>query len=629
MREDAGRDSGRGDDDAGRPSTNVIRLFGQMLMLPLTVFVYGMDMLVRSMQEARRLADEGLELTAGARTQERRERACEVEVADVRREAVRPHSETEGGPVAQTPLAATNATPVTERRPSHAEETKQPEEEMDRELRDDMLKLVRYKVLFVKREYEYAFPEQEDLVAENMDGSAFTAWKVAEFIQDLERQGQPVPGKWGKYPGGEWVREGRLRGLPHEDKKYLRVYYEVLDRYPRERFKYEEQQVRVLEQIRDELKKDRDGGAGGGSSSHGAGASSGGATSGTSGASPGTTGQGTGSTGSTGTGGTGGTGGTSASGGAGSTSSGGVSSGSSGATGSTSSGGTAGPAPAQHGEELNPADEVKDPYNEIMHRLYLSEDAFERWRNGFKTHSQAFARDIAKYFNQHREAGHVKGLEVKAEDIERALSNPYADFDRRSFDRFTGKALGDLRIHRFTKESPKTLLEFPAPPVHSIWGETREHNGEFKQRITGSNVSGHYVDPDDNDAIWENLRNVHVDLTFNAWNKELGIVSWSSFYQNHSNQMRSIGYEVGPFLLWVNQLLDPDMTPTLGPLPIPPFDDPLVVRKDQLILSCDFETDEGGKRYFNVYAMHIDFDFEKGTAKFAGPILKMKNERLG
>ena len=126
---------------------------------------------------------------------------------------------------------------------------------MDRDLRDDMLKLVRYKVLFVKREYEHAFPEREDLVSENLDGAAFTAWKVAEFIQELEREGAPLPTKWGSYPGGEYARGGVLRGLPHEDKKYLRVYYEVLDRYPRERFKYEEQQVKVLEQIRDELRE--------------------------------------------------------------------------------------------------------------------------------------------------------------------------------------------------------------------------------------------------------------------------------------------------------------------------------------------------------------------------------------
>ena len=128
---------------------------------------------------------------------------------------------------------------------------------MDKDLRDDMLKLVRYKILFVKREYEHAFPEQEDLVSDNMDGSAFTAWKVAEFIQQLGRGETRVPHKWGEkgYPSATWRRDGALLGLDEEDKKYLRVYYEVLERYPREKFKYEEQQVRVLEQIRDELEK--------------------------------------------------------------------------------------------------------------------------------------------------------------------------------------------------------------------------------------------------------------------------------------------------------------------------------------------------------------------------------------
>ncbi|HEX8632647.1 MAG TPA: hypothetical protein VF703_00695, partial [Pyrinomonadaceae bacterium] len=61
------------------------------------------------------------------------------------------------------------------RRTTNGDEDSLKEAEMDRDLRDDMLKLVRYKVLFVKREYEHAFPEQEDLVSENMDGAAFTA----------------------------------------------------------------------------------------------------------------------------------------------------------------------------------------------------------------------------------------------------------------------------------------------------------------------------------------------------------------------------------------------------------------------------------------------------------------------
>ena len=132
----------------------------------------------------------------------------------------------------------------------------------DRDLHDDMLKLVRYKVLFVRREYEVAFPEQEDLVADNMDGAAFTAWKIAEFIQNLQPKDSSripathtrIPDKWRekRYSEDFW-KDGYLTGIPHEDKKYLRVYFEVLERYPREKFKYEEQQIRVLEEIRDKL----------------------------------------------------------------------------------------------------------------------------------------------------------------------------------------------------------------------------------------------------------------------------------------------------------------------------------------------------------------------------------------
>src|SRR5258708_36392509 len=66
----------------------------------------------------------------------------------------------------------------------------------DKDLHDDMLKLVRYKILFVLREYEHAFPEQEDLVSDNMDASAFTACEIAEFTHDLHPAPPLMPRKW-------------------------------------------------------------------------------------------------------------------------------------------------------------------------------------------------------------------------------------------------------------------------------------------------------------------------------------------------------------------------------------------------------------------------------------------------
>lgn len=123
---------------------------------------------------------------------------------------------------------------------------------MDRDLRDDMLKLVRYRVLFVKREYEAVFDDQTEVIEDNMDGSALTAWKVAEFMKTLQDKGRQIPTKWpSTYPKGfrDQPADGLFNGLPDEDKKYLRVSYEVVERYPRERLKYEENQLKILEDI--------------------------------------------------------------------------------------------------------------------------------------------------------------------------------------------------------------------------------------------------------------------------------------------------------------------------------------------------------------------------------------------
>ena len=159
---------------------------------------------------------------------------------------------------------------------------------MDKNLHDDMLKLVRYKILFVKRSYEHAFPEQEDLVYDNMDGNSFTAWKVAEFIQELAkvtsakpedraRIGVPVPGSWKTYPEKKFIFDDKyLTSFPHEDKKYLRVYYEVLERFPREKFRHDERQIEVLEDIRDRMPDSKSGAGKSGSPGQGGGSSKGG-----------------------------------------------------------------------------------------------------------------------------------------------------------------------------------------------------------------------------------------------------------------------------------------------------------------------------------------------------------------
>jgi hypothetical protein len=129
----------------------------------------------------------------------------------------------------------------------------------------DQLRLVRFKILFLKRNLEVAFPEEEELVSEDMTKEGFISWKIAEFIQAMNRGEIKQPPKWkekksNNYPdhaGGEVVaKDGKyyVKSLPDADKRYLRVYSHVLAWYDREKRNYERDQADVLGEIRDVLK---------------------------------------------------------------------------------------------------------------------------------------------------------------------------------------------------------------------------------------------------------------------------------------------------------------------------------------------------------------------------------------
>jgi hypothetical protein len=219
----------------------MIQLFSRLMKLPVEAFVYSMEMFVKTMRGMQHIAYQSIDTMADWDAQ--------APVVASSRE--------------NTTSEGTYATPesVSIRRMEATHTTTQ-EEEMrmqDKDLREeDILKLVRYKILFVKRDLEHAFPEKEELISENTDAAGYTAWKIAEFIQDLKNV--EIPRKWRdkKYPPPEIESPPtgdptKINSLPEEDKKYLRVYYEVLERYPRERFRYQERQIEVLEQIRDKI----------------------------------------------------------------------------------------------------------------------------------------------------------------------------------------------------------------------------------------------------------------------------------------------------------------------------------------------------------------------------------------
>ena len=222
----------RREDGDDKRSASFMRLFGQMMMLPVTVFIQGMELFIKTIQGMQRATDEGMNVMAGEMPQ---------------------MSETDSG--RQSGLTRSSSEISGSTKEDGATNLKEKTNMRDTDLSGkDTLKLVRYKILFIKRDYETAFPEHEELVSDPMDETAYTAWKIAEFIQRLAKDKTEVPEKWGrKYPPEQYRKGVFLIGFPEDDKKYLRVYYEVLARYDREEFKYHQRQIEVLEEIRDRI----------------------------------------------------------------------------------------------------------------------------------------------------------------------------------------------------------------------------------------------------------------------------------------------------------------------------------------------------------------------------------------
>ena len=216
-------------------------------MIPVRMFLYGMEMLVKNMRGVQTVTDRSFGVIAdGDSANGERGGSTTVGSSNTTQSAV-PGDASVGKEPANTQTVRDHAT-------ISKESAKMP----DTNLNDDMLKLVRYKILFIKRDYEYAFPEKEELVHDNMSDSAFTAWKVAEFIQSLDRI--EVPEAWHDmkppYPTKQESRklpDGRtvwvIHAFDETDKKFLRVYFEVLQRYAREKLLYEEDQLTALRGI--------------------------------------------------------------------------------------------------------------------------------------------------------------------------------------------------------------------------------------------------------------------------------------------------------------------------------------------------------------------------------------------
>lgn len=114
------------------------------------------------------------------------------------------------------------------------------------DLQDDSVKLVAYTIVSLKRGDERILDGGQGsvIVTDNMTGKAFVSWILAKYMQQkIDDPAQP----------GKKIRRGDPRLLPRDELKYLRVYFVVSTRWPRESLEFEQTQVSVLQEIRDEM----------------------------------------------------------------------------------------------------------------------------------------------------------------------------------------------------------------------------------------------------------------------------------------------------------------------------------------------------------------------------------------
>jgi len=97
----------------------------------------------------------------------------------------------------------------------------------NKDLNNNNIKLVKYTIVCIDRKHERVLHVDERIVIDSMSHAAFASWMIADYLQSEH--------------------------ISDEEKKYLRVSFNVLGSWRREAIAYKERQIEVLGQIRDEM----------------------------------------------------------------------------------------------------------------------------------------------------------------------------------------------------------------------------------------------------------------------------------------------------------------------------------------------------------------------------------------
>jgi hypothetical protein len=201
---------------------------GQLMFLPFSMTLLGLNLLARTVRAS--------PVAAGTVSAQAPRPEQERPVPEARPAVPAPPIAAPGGWSALKPghFGTASAGPTSTRR-------EEPKMDNSKDLKDDMLKTVRYWVSYEKRGFETVLFDGIDHVYDNLTDAQFTSWKMAEFMDKLRKN--QIPKKGDLDP----------QKIDDADRKYLTIDWEVVGRVERRKGWFDDRQVRALETIAERI----------------------------------------------------------------------------------------------------------------------------------------------------------------------------------------------------------------------------------------------------------------------------------------------------------------------------------------------------------------------------------------
>lgn len=214
----------------------MMKFFGQIMKLPMAALVSSMEILAKTMREIQKSFESNVDIVSSGLAQTLNDMSDGTGVA-------RATSTEKSGGISGDGADMTQ------------QNVDKEEKDMgDQDLGGDDLKVVRYRIIFTKRDYEAVLDEaDEEIVDYPTDGGSFGGLKVADFMGKVAAGRVDLPIEWrGKdYPATNTPRRGWR--IPRDDQRYISFIYEVIRRVERQDANYNKDEVKVLKQIRDAI----------------------------------------------------------------------------------------------------------------------------------------------------------------------------------------------------------------------------------------------------------------------------------------------------------------------------------------------------------------------------------------